>query len=50
MLKLGVPSKYTLEREEGAKDCVLKTLYQYTMQDKMKEVRESVNAYFEDKY
>lgn len=49
MLKLGVPNKYAQERGGWSTDSVLKTVYQYTMQDKMKEVNQSVNAYFEDK-
>lgn len=49
MLKLGVPNKYAQERGGWSTDSVLKVVYQYTMQDKMKEVNESVNAYFEDK-
>jgi len=49
MLKLGVPNKYAQERGGWSTDSVLKTVYQYTMQDKMAKVSKSVNDYFEDK-
>lgn len=47
MLRLGVENKYAQERGGWATDSVLKTVYQYTMQDKMDEVDNTVDAYFD---
>jgi integrase len=49
MLRLGVPNKYAQERGGWATDNVLKTVYQYTMQDEMKHIDDTVNNYFESK-
>jgi len=49
MLRLGVPNKYAQERGGWSTDSVLKSVYQYTMQDEMKRIDDSVNAYFESK-
>lgn len=49
MLRLGVPNKYAQERGGWSTDSVLKSVYQYTMQDEMKRIDDSVNDYFEKK-
>lgn len=49
MLRLGIPNKYAQERGGWSTDSVLKSVYQYTMQDEMKRIDDSVNEYFEKK-
>jgi integrase len=49
MLRLGVPNKYAQERGGWSTDNVLKNVYQYTMQDEMKHIDDTVNNYFDSK-
>ena len=46
MLALGIPDKYAMEQMGHASPAMLKAVYQHTMQDKQKEVVETINAFF----
>lgn len=46
MLALGIPDKYAMERMGHASTGMLKAVYQHTMQDKQREVAETINAFF----
>lgn len=43
LLAIGIPDKYAMERMGHATPNMLKTVYQHTMQDKQKEVTDSIN-------
>lgn len=49
MIRLGVDSKYAMERNGWASDYMYKQVYGYVMQDKMDEVSAAMDFYFANK-
>lgn len=47
---LGVPDKYIMERGGWKTDSTLKNIYQHTMEDKRKEVEDSICNYFDNQF
>lgn len=47
---LGVPDKYIMERGGWKTDSTLKNIYQHTMEEKRKEVEDSICDFFSDKF
>lgn len=47
---LGVPDKYIMERGGWKTDSTLKNIYQHTMDEKRKEVEDSICDFFSDKF
>ena len=48
MLALGVPDKYAMERMGHATPNMLKTVYQHTMQDKQRQIADTIDSFFKD--
>lgn len=46
LCQLNVPDKYAMERMGHSTNTVLKMIYQHTMNEKQKEISDSINAFF----
>ena len=47
MLALNIPNKYAAERMGHADDTMLKKVYQHLMEDKNKDIDDSIEKYFQ---
>lgn len=50
MLLLNVPDKYAMERMGHSPTNMLKNVYQHTMDEKVEEVANNVDAFFKEKF
>lgn len=48
MLSLGVPDKYAMKRGGWSSNATMKRIYQHTMDDKMQEVNDSIDRYYQE--